>query len=244
MFKILFIFSGHDSSYPLREAWIEIKKTYPGEILLQFMDTYKIDRDQEEFEKCRDVIKDSDLLFISMHGGITYFKSFDGIMAEFEGKKKFFIYLGVEDENVELLKKSGIGKEEYDEILRYYLMGGTENNMNMILYMATIFGKEIYPFEAPKPPCWEGVYYAGKPVKDYKEYIHQIRESGKPIAGILFYSKYLHENNTRHIDALIKEIELLGGQPLEAAQRRYPVFARSCLQGMGYRLQPYKKQPA
>jgi hypothetical protein len=124
MVKFMFIFSGHDSSYGMREACMELEEKHPGEFCFHFSDTFEMDGNAESFEKSMELCGDADFIFISIHGGITYFKGFDRLFGAYAGKKKFFIYSGVEEENVLLLKKSGISGNEYDEILRYFLMGG------------------------------------------------------------------------------------------------------------------------
>ena len=214
MFKILCLFSSHDSFYPLQEAWLGIEKDYPCQVGLDCLDTDKIDLEPVEMDRCRDSLKTCDLVFVAVHGGITCFKSFTGIMDEFAGKKRFFIYSGLEEENRTLLARSGIAEGQYQEILRYYLMGGPENNRNLLLYMAAIFGDKSYLFESPQSPQWEGIYCPGRNVDDEGEYIRTLKKSGKPIVGILFSAKLQRENNTRHIDALIQEIAAGGGEPL------------------------------
>lgn len=240
MFKVLFIFSGHDFSYGLRETRMELEEKYPGEFSLEFLDTYELDGEEEKLGKCLETAESCDFIFICMHGGITYFKGFDKILTAFEGRKRFFIYSGVEDENAVLLKKSGISKIEYDEILRYYLMGGSRNNLNMTFYMASAFGGVKYGYTAPESPGWEGIYYpeamAGdcrrstdRPGKaDKPGRTDRPGKANKPVVGILFYSQYLHEDNLRHIDALIKEVGRLGGEALAVYTTSAPNAALGC----------------
>ncbi len=214
MFRFMLIFSGHDSSYGMKEACLELAERHPGEFCFDFSDTFELDSSAESFEKSMELCGDADFIFISIHGGITWFKGFDRLFEAYAGKKKFFIYSGVEEENVLLLKKSGISGNEYDEILRYYLTGGKKNSGNMLLYIASAFGRVKYAYAGAVAPCWEGIYHPQKDTEDYKKYIREIKKAGKPVAGILFYSKYRHENNTLHIDALIKGIENHGGSAL------------------------------
>lgn len=214
MFNVLFILSSHDPSYVYKAAWDKINKSFPEEIKLNFADPYKVDSSHETYETLKVQAEEADFIFIIMHGGITYFKKFEKLMEDFEGKKKFFIHSGHEEENIELFKRSGTSSIDYQEIVKYYLMDGIDNCENMLLYIANEFGKGKYPVQPPTPPSWDGIYYPGKEISAPQEYIEKLKRTGKPIVGILVYRKYFQENNLEHIDALIQKVEELGGEPL------------------------------
>ncbi|MBU5592670.1 cobaltochelatase subunit CobN [Clostridium sp. MSJ-4] len=214
MFKITFIMSGFDSSYGLKKVNKNIKEHYKEDIYLDFMKCSEVDKGEEGLNECRRKIGESDFVFISLHGGVTHFKSLEKLMEEFNDKKKFFIHSKVDGEDEVLLKKSGISKFQYNEILSYYLMNGYENLKNMIFYLANNFGGKNLALNEQKIPTWEGIYYLGKNIHDYEGYIEKIKKENKPIVAILFYTQYFRENNTRHIDKFIEEIESLGGSPL------------------------------
>ncbi|NEU04605.1 cobaltochelatase subunit CobN [Clostridium senegalense] len=228
MFRLLFIMSPMDSSYKLKEVNMSLQEKYNDEFSIELMDTYTIDENPEEFNKCMREIQCSDIIFITAHGGISYFKSLNKIMDKYQGKKKFFIHSGLDDENNELFKKSSISKEEYIGILNYFLIGDTENLENMILHLAKNLGEKNYKVNSPKYPKWEGIYYPGKNIENYEEYIEGLRNNEKPIIAILFYSKYMHENNVEHIDRFIKEIENLQGQPLAIYTSSAPNLSMGC----------------
>ncbi|KAJ52355.1 cobaltochelatase CobN [Clostridium tetanomorphum] len=228
MFKLLFIMSPMDSVYKLKEVKLSLQEKYKDQFSMKFIDTYTIDENPEEFNRCIKEIESSDMIFITAHGGITYFKSLDKIMDKYQGKKRFFIHSGIQDENASLLKKSGISQKEYVEILRYFLIDDNENLENMILHLAVYFGGENYKVNPPRYPNWEGIYYPGKNIEDYEEYIEEAKKSGRPIIGILFYSKYMRENNLKHIDTFIREIEVLGGVPLAVYTATAPDSSVGC----------------
>lgn len=77
MFRLIFIMSGFDSTYKLKESNIFIKKHYKESIGIDFIDSYKMDNSIEEYKICREKIEKSDMVFISMHGGVTHFKSLE-----------------------------------------------------------------------------------------------------------------------------------------------------------------------
>ncbi|MEG2288683.1 MAG: cobaltochelatase subunit CobN [Clostridium sp.] len=228
MFRLLFITSPMDSVYKLKAVQESLKKTYGNQIELTFMNSYKIDEESEGIEECFCEIDKSDFVIISSHGGLTRFKSLSKIIDKYEGEKKFFMHSGIGDENVELLKKSGISNTEYNEILCYYSIDDMANLENMILYLGCNFGKYKFNYENPKNPQWEGIYYPGKIIKNPIDYIREVKKNNKPIVGILFYYKYMNENNTLHVDSFIREVEKLGGVPLAIYTATVPNESIGC----------------
>lgn len=214
MYKILFIFSGHDSLYHLKEAEQLLNAEYPGEFKLDFLVTSEIDENPEEYTKCLQLAEESDFIFFSSHGGLTYFRNFISFFEMFGGKKRMFIYSGIEDEVTELIDKIGISLEEYSTIYKYYVMGGSHNGFNLILWLASRFEGLKYSFTKPKAPRWEGLYDPEKQITDEGRYLKEIAGTKKPVIGVLFHSNKFLENNLLHIDSIIKKIKEQGAVPL------------------------------
>lgn len=214
MYNIVFIMSPMDSSYNFKEAKQLLHKEYGNGLSIDFIDSYRIDNSREDYDKCIKLIEASDMAFIIMHGGLTHFKRFCSILDRFEGKKRFFIYSGFEDENRIMLQRSGISRKEYAEILKYVLSGSTNNCKNLIKYLAASYGGMKIEYDSPDTLKWEGIYYPGNNIDDYRGYLDAGKKSGKPVVGILFYSRYIHDNDMEHIDAMIREVESLGAYPV------------------------------
>ncbi|WP_303863939.1 cobaltochelatase subunit CobN [Alkalibaculum bacchi] len=213
MFKITWILSPMDSSYSLREARELTKEEAGDQIMVHFIDSYKMDTDLEEYQRSYEYLENADFIGILIHGGLTQFNSFEEIMNQYGGKKKFFIYSGFEDENRAMLKHSKIFPEEYSEIVKYIRGGSTNNCINLYKYLSSKYGDKKHSYDPPEALSWEGIYY---PKKDFNTCVTEIahkRKAGTPIIGVLFYSKYAHERNTEHIDALITEVEKRGAYP-------------------------------
>lgn len=213
MYSIVFIMSPMDSSYNFKEAKQLLHREHGNDLSIDFMDSYKIDSGKEDYDKCMKLIESSDMIFIIMHGGLTHFKSFYSILDRFEGKKKFFIHSGFEDENRIMLQRSGISQMEYAEILKYVSSGSINNCKNLIKYLAAVYGGMKIEYNYPDTLKWEGIYYPGDNIDDFRGYLDNGKKSGKPVIGILFYSKYIHDNDMEHIDAMIREVESLGAYP-------------------------------
>lgn len=213
MHKILFVFSGHDSSYNFQEARQKLDTIYNNEFQLNFLDTNKIDESEEEFEKCNSLIKESDFIFLCVHAGFSYFKRFDSFMEACKNKK-IFVHSGIDDEINELIDKTGLSQEEYRTIYRYYMMGGKENSFNLILWLAVQFKGAKYEVKEPLTPKWEGIYDIDKEISDEKAYIETLKNSEKPVVGVLFYVNNKQNDNLLHIDSIIKTLKSQGAIPL------------------------------
>ncbi len=91
----------------------------------------------------------------------------------------------------------------------YITIGGEENFVNMLLYIANRVGKLDVSFDLPKKLPWEGVYHpkAGyfERLEDYLEWYKPEKE--KPTVGILFSRHYWVNDNLEVEDLLIEELE-------------------------------------
>ncbi|UWG98467.1 cobaltochelatase subunit CobN [Dehalobacter sp. DCM] len=227
MFKIVFIMSPMDSSYKLKEAKKQIEEERK-DIHIQFVDSFKMDTDPATAEAAMQQLEEAELVLILMHGGITHFQSFEAVICRFENKKKFFIHTGLEDENRLLLARTGISHGEYLEILRYILSANRENGVNLFKYLASRYGGVAVDYAPPMPMVWEGVYDPRQEDIDVASALENANSSGKPVIAILFYSKYKHEHDLAHIDALIAQVEKLGGYPLAVFSTSAPDPVMGC----------------
>ncbi|MDO9574366.1 MAG: cobaltochelatase subunit CobN, partial [Candidatus Contubernalis sp.] len=213
MYRILFIFGGHDSAYHFQAAEQLLEEKYQGQFELYFMDTYKIDDDPEEYARGVRLSQQCDFIFIIIHGGLSYFKKFRDLFESCRGKK-IFINSGIEDEVKELMDKTCLTSWEYAAIYRYYAMGGSHNSFNLILWLANRFHQGTYPVEEPIMPKWEGLYDPEEEIADEESHIGKIAGSDKPVIGVLFYTNKIQDNNLEHIDSIIDHIKALGAVPL------------------------------
>ncbi|UNC93063.1 cobaltochelatase subunit CobN [Candidatus Contubernalis alkaliaceticus] len=214
MYRVLFIFGGHDSAYHLQEARQILEQQYPGQFELYFMDTYKIDDDPKEYTRCVQQAHDCDFIFLIIHGGLSYFKKFKDFFESCCGKKKIFINSGIEDEVEELMDRTGLTPREYSNIYRYYAMGGSQNAFNLILWLANRFNQGKFVIEEPIMPRWEGLYDPDEEITHEESHIGIIAGKNKPVIGVLFYTNKIQNNNLEHIDCIINQIKALGAVPL------------------------------
>lgn len=228
MFRVAFIMSPMDSSYHLKEARAQLNKQMEDIIAVDFVDSYKMDTEADIFNSSMDSLDKADFIFILMHGGLNYFGSFNKVLEKFQGIKKFFIYTGLDDENRIMLPISGITQSEYNIILKYILCENCENALNLIKYLAAYYEKLNIEYDEPNPLSWEGLYHPVYDAAAIADNAKKAAEQGKPVIGIIFYTKLAQQKNTQHIDALIKQLEAVGAYPLAVYSSSAPQPSMGC----------------
>ncbi|KNZ41109.1 cobaltochelatase subunit CobN [Acetobacterium bakii] len=218
MYRITFIHSPMDHVYDIKEAATHTADT---KIEVNFLNSSQLDNSAEELSLAMKALESADFIFIFIHAGLTQFKSFASLMERFENKKRFFIWSGCDEENVIALKKSGISPWEYGEIQKYALDTNTENCINLMKYLGAYYGKLPIDYGEPRHSVWEGIYYPGKELS-IETALEQARTSGKPVVGILIYTRLVQEKNLEHIDALIKAVENQRAHPLAVFSSSVP----------------------
>lgn len=215
MYRIVFIHSPMDHAYEMKAAAKQLAVDTSGNqpIEVTFLNSAQLDESSEAYHQALALLAAADFILIFIHAGLTHFKRYAAIIERFENQKRFFVWSGCDEENVLALKKSGISPWEHGEIQKYALDPSLENCFNLIKYLAAYYGKLPVSYSAAKHSSWEGVY---EPEKDMRieAALEEARTSGKPVVGILFYTRLLQENNLAHIDALIDEVKSQGAYPL------------------------------
>jgi len=225
MYRIAMIFSPMDNSYTMRQAVKNLGEE-TADIQVNFLNSYETDDDQEKRQKAYKILADADFIFIFIHGGLTQFKSFSEIMETFSDKR-FFIWSGCDDENQLVLKKSNISLLEHSKIAQYALDPSDANCLNLFKYLGSVYGKLAIDYEEAVHSSWEGIYQRNGQ-KPLEEVLEEARKSAKPVIGILVYSRYMHEKNMAHIDALIDEVTVQGGFALPVYTASVPNPAVGC----------------
>ncbi len=207
-------------------ALSEISDSYSirldGKTRIQLPDDYLID---EFVSKALE----SDMIYISLHGGETSCPPFVPLMDALEKRRKAgervpYVHIQGEMESLALCQKFGTeaGSENWENIIKYSTSGGVANLKNMLLLMLAIVTKEDIPRDDPIPTVQHGIYHPDlKEVPDPEEYKKKLVQEGKPVVGIWFYQTYWINSNLDHIDAFIREIEKQGASALALFHNRY-----------------------
>lgn len=222
MFKITFLTTMHDSNYIINKVIKKLEEEYAGILSFKSFSTYYMDTNEEILQEAFGQIADSNLVCYFAHGGINNFKKFPLMMKKFGKDKYFFMRSGMEDELKELMNKSNMSDITFKGMLRYFLNDGEQNMENLIKFAANKLGKIDIDYGELAVPQWEGIYYHNKILtkNEEQEFLQRIYNDTKPVVGVLFYGKFVHNNNLRHVDNIIKEVEEQGANVI-------PVFTHT-----------------
>ncbi|MCL2136207.1 MAG: cobaltochelatase subunit CobN [Coriobacteriia bacterium] len=227
MFKIVFLISYNGSELFFKEVAEELKNEHPGQVQFDFFNTGDIDYDDSVYANCQTALKDADLVYVYVHGGLPYFKKFNALQKEFMGIIPSFINTGIDDENVEMQKLSALSPVLYSEMYRYHFVGGITNYKSFLCLALRELGKIDCTVDELVMPQWDGLYAV--PAEYTEEQYQSIiaAENEKPVIGILVHYHNVLNENTRHIDALIDSIKAHGAIP-------YAMFTNVAPMGEAY----------
>ena len=217
MFKIIFITSMFDNIYTINKVSHTISNEYKNQFEFSYYKATEIDFSYQKYEELIKDTKNSNLICIILHGGVSTFRNFLKLKEEINGKIPFFIYSSIEDENREFISKSGLSPLIQDKISKYYSLGGEKNYRNMLLYMANSLNHSNYKVEDYEYPQWEGIYdYEKKSYLSKEEenvYLDKLLEE-KNIIALIAHGKEWEIKKIKVINKFIEEIKKEGGRPL------------------------------
>ncbi len=217
MFKIIFITSMFDNIYTINKVSHTISNEYKNQFEFSYYKATEIDFSYQKYEELIKDTKNSNLICIILHGGVSTFRNFLKLKEEINGKIPFFIYSSIEDENREFISKSGLSSLIQDKISKYYSLGGEKNYRNMLLYMANSLNHSNYKVEDYEYPQWEGIYdYEKKSYLSKEEenvYLDKLLEE-KNIIALIAHGKEWEIKKIKVINKFIEEIKKEGGRPL------------------------------
>lgn len=179
-----------------------------------------VEADQlEEFVRFASI---SHLIILHLHGGKKSLACFDDLVSELESAGvPIHAQATATEHDMELMKLSTVGDEEYRSITRYLNYGGKENFKRLIFYAANRFAGTDYAAAEPEKPIWDGIYHPDfDHVPALDEYLERKHVDGRPTVGLWFYYGFWQSGNIAFVNSLIAEIEGQGANVI-------PVFLHS-----------------
>lgn len=233
---MLLLLEGKDNVCRFREAAAALERERRLPASVRIVDTAQVDAEEERFEDCRSAVEKADLVLLWLHGSIAYFRSFSRLK-ETLSERTYCFYSGIEAENAEMRRQSGLTDGEYGRITAYIEAGGKENERRLLEYLAFCIGLTEEPPSAPLLLPRDGIYRADGMNRnnrvdgiDGEEESGRLRwcgEGGGPLIGILVHYYNVANDDTEHIDELIGSVREAGGRP-------FPIYSSMTAQpGLG-----------
>lgn len=205
MFRVTFIISDFTEDYLLRKICNEVKEEYEGEFEFYFFKSKDIDKNESEYDKLEEILKNSNILFILIHGEIYTLKKYSTIKEKYGSKIPIFLNTTSGNDLNEINLDKMISEKIFYNMTYYFVVGGEKNYKNMILYTATIFSKKKYLYEECEKLKSQGIYYKGKIIDNEKEFVKYMID--KPIIVVLYHSKNWELKRKEVIDKFLFELE-------------------------------------
>ena len=212
MFTIIGILDGKRPVCDFTQAMADIAPEVP-ELSLSLYNTQELDEDPGVLRKGLQQLQQADFVLFWFHGSMSYFKNNLKFRAPLEGKKPYFFHSSIESEMEEMTKKSQLPMKTSLQLEAYLEAGGNENLRNFLRLLSNTASGTSLPVAAPVFPRWEGYY--GKPEDCSDEaYLQSVRETGKPVIGVLCHLATLQTGDTAFLDGLMEIIRKLDCTPL------------------------------
>jgi len=177
-------------------------------------DNTDLDEDPLFLAEAVEFISGADFVTIKVHGDTSYCKKFDKISNALQ-MHHVCMHLSCTDDCVtEAFRDYFLGTDdEYDLVMRYAVLGGDGNFISLIKWALNRFDGLDLEIDPPIRPRTEGVYYPGREVCSFQDYLSEL-DTSRPNIGIFFYQKQWVTGNLDNVDGLIKAVESLGANPI------------------------------
>jgi len=163
-----------------------------------------VDENEKYFHEIAQQISEFHLIIIRMHAGLTYFKKFERLR---ELIVKDNVPTLIESEMEEEMKDNRSlfagSEEDYITLRSYIELGGDGNEYNLLAWLIRDCESVKINVEEPKRRPAQGIYIPGKGMSDELPKL----DGSKPTVGLMISQVSVANNNVKHIDALIAELE-------------------------------------
>lgn len=221
MIRILCLIAIEDRLWNVRRALRGVQEDYPG--LIEGV-CWPVDRLAEDPDEMERMLKDADqcdFAVVYFHGGAQSIPDFHLVWDRLAGHMPVYFESSLAGEMEQLLPTCGLSAEEYRSVSGYFQYGDVDNLHSMLLYIASHwFGADCTPPE-PVAPRSDGFYSPDGILTEAQSDALRRRaaQTDQPVVGLILHQNAIANGNTRHIDAILAELERRGALAL-------PLFAR------------------
>ncbi len=227
------IFYGDSRIFEFKSAVKQLKDSEKINLNIFCFDVIKVNSDKNIFQEICSRLKDSDAVIMHFHGSSAHLQNLETVIRIIKGKKIFFD-CSIPEEIRSIMSYSSIKPEEYIRLLTYFKAGGTDQITEFIKLFSNITIGTNYILAPPKERKAIGIYKDGHllNVDEEQKVLSDIANSNRNIIGLVAHYPFLLNQNMRHVDAIIKELENQGADCLCIIGRLGPQDNDGVLQAM------------
>ena len=179
------------------------------DIELTCADSVDLDADPILLNKTAELLPSVDLIFLRVHGDVTFFKKFDKIRDIIDENNKIAFLSCTEEWVMDEHRYMFRDLDDYDLVNTFVTLGGNDNHKALLKWaMRTIDGVDVDIPEPIIPPA-QGAYHPSKGTMSIEEMIDTL-DHDRPTVAVMFYQKQFITNNLKGIDALVMALERKG----------------------------------
>lgn len=211
MIRFLCLIATEDRLWNMKRSLRNLRQSHPGLVEGYCYSVWDLSTHPEKVTQMLQQAENCDFGIVYFHGGAQTLPDFSGIWSKLSAKMPIYFESSLPEEIAELLPQSGLTESEYQNIRQYFRLADEKNFSSMLLHIAASrFDAEcIVP--APIAPIEEGFY---RPTGILDEVAsdtlrRSAAESGKRVIGLILHQTHIANGNTRHIDAVLAELDAL-----------------------------------
>ena len=211
MIRFLCLIATEDRLWNMKQALRRLSKSHPGLIEGHCFSVWYLCAHPEKIPQMLQQAETCDFGIVYFHGGAQTLPDFPGVWNKLSAKMPVYFESSLPEEIAELLPQSGLTETEYQNIRQYFRLADKQNLSAMLLHIAsTRFGAKC-TVPAPVSPLEEGFY---RPTGILDETASEAlrrnaAESWKRVIGLILHQTHIMNGNTRHIDAVLSELDAL-----------------------------------
>lgn len=211
MIRILCLIATEDRLWNMKRALRRVEETHPGLIEGHCWSAWGLASNPEEIPKMLAQVSHCDFAIVYFHGGAQLLPDFESVWTQLTAKMPVYFESSLPEEIAELLPQSGLNEMQYQQIRQYFRLADEYNFSAMLLHIAQAhFGTDCVVPE-PRPILDDG-FYTPNGILSEKDSILLRRhafETEKIVVGLILHQTQVTNGNTRHIDAMLRQLEML-----------------------------------
>ncbi|AGI48184.1 Cobalamin biosynthesis protein CobN-related Mg-chelatase [Thermoplasmatales archaeon BRNA1] len=204
------------------EGPISIMRSQGYDIEFHGADSVTLDDDIDELKRFLDVVKGCDIIFLYVHGDVSYFRHWGNLREVIDTYGISAFMTGCDPE---IIADWRYMFRQDDECFRTLTIlseiGGDENNFSVVKKLLNMFDNAGLKVPDPVRPMAQGVYVPGRGAFTFEEGLKDVGSTGRPVVLITFVYTFYIRHNTRAMDELYHAVERAGGEPLAIFYKTY-----------------------
>ncbi|KFE56970.1 cobaltochelatase subunit CobN [Pseudomonas syringae] len=212
--ELVILCSGDSSLALLAEAAQQLPDDYPS---LRLANPMQVQNHASVDLYVEDVLQHAKVIFISLHGGMGYWRYGVERLGELAARGVQIIMVpGCDNPDPELEERSTAPAEDCHRLWQFLRQGGMHNALDFYRCLASRMLGRDYPWSEPQPLPRTAVYHPQGVSSDPAVWQGQWC-AGQPVVALLFYRSHLQAANTAFIDVFCERLQAQGLNPLPIA---------------------------